>query len=104
MRGSQKGLTFYIWTSGSRDICILVFEKMGFLWTRVKGALYTCSGTKNKLLMFFCSPVGIDPHNFVRNYPIFKSKGLIYATFCRVFQEIFFMLQKSSLWGLGPKN
>ena len=28
---AQNGLTFLIWTSGSRDICILVFQKGVFV-------------------------------------------------------------------------
>ena len=67
--------------------------KRGFLWTRVKGKLYTWSSTKNRTFDgFFCSPLGINPHNFVKNHPIFKNKGLFYAKFCRALQEIFFML------------
>ena len=67
--------------------------KRGFLWTRVKGKLYTWSSTKNRTFDgFFCSPLGINPHNFVNNHPIFKNKGLFYAKFCRALQEIFFML------------
>ena len=59
---------------------------------------------KTDFWWFFCSPLGINPRKFVKNLPIFKINSLFYAKFCSVLQEIFFMLQKSSLWGLGPKN
>ena len=45
--------------------------------------------------------MGINPQNFVKDHPIFKNKGLFYANFGLVLQEIFFMLQKSILCGMG---
>ena len=59
---------------------------------------------EHNFLCFFCSFLGINLHNFVKNYPIFKNNSLFYANFYRVLQEILFMWQKSSLWGLGSKN
>ena len=55
MRGSQNGLTFWIWTNGPRDIYILVFWKRRFLWTRVRVELnsYLEWHQKPKFLSFF---------------------------------------------------
>ena len=70
-----------------------------------KGELHTWNGTKNRTFDgFFCSPMGINPHDFVKDHPIFKNKGLFYAKFGRVLQEIFFMLQKSILCGMGLRT
>ena len=55
---------------------------------------------KQNFWWLFCSPLAIKPHNFVKNHPIFKNKGVFYAQFCHDLQEIFFMLLKSSNWGL----
>ena len=55
-------------------------------------------------MMVFRSFLWINPHNFVKNHPIFKNKGLFYAKLHRVLLEILFTLQISSLWSLGPKN
>ena len=37
MRGFQNGITFWIWTSGSRDIHILVLQKRWFCGQDLKG-------------------------------------------------------------------
>ena len=46
----------------------------------------------------------INPHNFVKNHPIFKNKGLFYAKFCQDLQEIFFILQKKQCLGSGTQE
>ena len=47
--------------------------------------------------MFFCSFLEINPHNFVKDYSIFKNKGLFYENIFRALQEIRFMWQESNL-------
>ena len=60
--------------------------------------------------MFFCSFLGINPHiilitlSKIIEFSKISNKGLFYANFYWVLQEILFMRQKSSLWGLGPES
>ena len=64
--------------------------------TRVKGKLHTWSGTKNKT--FAGLFVGINPNNFVKNYPFFKTNGLFYGKSLSSFTgNIFHVSKKESL-------
>ena len=64
--------------------------------TRVKGKLHTWSGTKKKT--FAGLFVGINPNNFVKNYPFFKTNGLFYEKSLSSFTgNIFHVSKKESL-------
>ena len=75
-----------------------------FVDKSLKGNYILRVAPTTKFLMVFRSFLGINPHNFVKNHPIFKNKGLFYAKLHQVLHEILFTLQKSSLWSLGPNN
>ena len=77
-------------------------KKGDFCGQKFKGTLQ--EWYQKQFFMLFCSFLDINPHNFVKNHPIFKNKCLFYAKFYRVLKEILFIWQKCSLWGLGPKN
>ena len=96
----QSGLILKIWPRGSKDICILVLKKMGFLRQGLRGNLHTWDGTKK----IFCNFLGINTHNFVKNDPDLENKGLFDAKFHGNWHEKIFRSQSSDIWGLGPKN
>ena len=60
---------------------IFVFQKRRFLWTRVTGKLHIGVAPKTIFDGFFCSSLGINPHNFVKNHSVCKNKDLFYAKF-----------------------
>ena len=85
---------------GSRDIHVSVLQKRGFCGQKLNGTFTP----KTIFYAFFFSFLDINPHNFVKNHPNFKNKCLFYAKFYQVLKQILFIWQKSSLWGLWPKN
>ena len=53
---------------------------------------------------FFYKFLGINTHNFVKNDPNFKNKGLFDAKFYGAGHEKNFRSQRYDVWGLGPKD
>ena len=84
-----------------RYVQFSVPKKGGFVDKSWRGTSYLEWQQKQNSWWFFCSPLVINPHNFVKNHPVFKNKGLFYAKFCRDLQEIFFVLQKKQCLGSG---
>ena len=83
MRASQNDLIYFLNLDSCKGICILVFQKRRFCGQELaKGKLQTWSDTKTKTFDgFFCRPLGIKPHSFVKNSPIFRNIGLFYVKF-----------------------
>ena len=54
------------------------------------------------LIVFCCCPLGINPHNFVKNHPILKIKAHFMQNFVGFHRKIFYVARKVALglWGL----
>ena len=86
---------------------IFTFEypkKGGFCWQELKGNFILGVAPKQNFWWFFCSPLGINPNNFVKNYPFFKTKGLFYGKSLSSFTGNIFHVSKKEPLGSGASK
>ena len=78
----------------------LCFKKGGFCGQELQGNFILEWHQKQFLMGFFCSSLGINPHNFVKNHSVCKNKDL-----CKILLSftgnIFHVAKKQQeVWGL----
>ena len=85
-----------------------VRKKGVFVGKRKGNFILWVAAPETELLMFFfvfffctLSPLGINPHNFVKNYHIFKNKGFILCKILLGFTGNIFHVAKKVAFALG---
>ena len=95
------GLLFKFGQAVPETFAIQFSEKGGFCGQELKGNFILGVAPKTEFLMaFFCSPLVINPHNFVKNHPIFKNKELFMQNFVKIY-TIYFSCYKKLALGSG---